>query len=478
MSTLIRNAEIITASDRYRADVRVEGEKIAAIGEDLTAQPRDEIVEGGDQLLIPGGIDPHVHMALPFMGTVSIDDAESGTIAGIMGGTTGLIDFVIPYKGESLLETLAAWNAKFEGKAAHDWTYHMAITDWDERIAREIPIVVQEHGITSFKIFMAYKGILGVDDTQIFHILEAARENGVTVTVHAVNGDVQLLLADRFAERGDIGTPYHALAQPPRAEGEATGRVIDLAQIAGATVYIVHVTCDDAVERIAAARARGEPVWGETCPQYLLLDDSRYDLPDFEGAKYVLSPPLRKREDQEALWNALRTDAISVMGTDHCAFTFKGQKEMGRDDFRKIPNGFMGIEERLALLYTYGVRAGRIDLNRWVQLTSANAARIFGLWPRKGTIAVGADADLVLWDPEATHTISARTHHSRCDYNVYEGFETVGAPTRVWVRGELAAADGEFVGAPGRGRFITRGRAAAEPGVGAPGPARVAGAAD
>jgi dihydropyrimidinase len=472
MNTVIRNAEIVTASDRYRADVRIEGERITAIGEDLPAQPGDQVVDGDGQLLIPGGIDPHVHMALPFMGTVSIDDAESGTIAGIMGGTTCLIDFVIPYKGESLLETLASWNAKFEGKAAHDWTYHMAISDWNDGIAREIPIVVHEHGITSFKIFMAYKGVLGVDDAQIFHILEAARENGVTVNVHAVNGDVQLLLADRFAERGDTGTPYHALAQPPRAEGEATGRVIDLAAITGATVYIVHVTCDDAVERIAAARARGESVWGETCPQYLLLDDSAYDLPDFESAKYVLSPPLRKREDQEALWNALRTDAISVVGTDHCAFQFKGQKNMGRDDFRKIPNGFMGIEERMALLFTHGVRTGRIDVNRWVELTSTNAARIFGLWPRKGTVAVGADADLVLWDPEAHRTISARTHHSRCDYNVYEGFETVGAPTRVWVRGELAAMDGEFTGAPGRGRFVPRGRTAA------PMPRSMAGATD
>jgi dihydropyrimidinase len=461
MSFIIKNADIVTASDRYRADVRVEGEKVVAIGEDIAAQPGDEIVEGGDQLLIPGGIDPHVHMALPFMGTVSIDDAESGTIAGIMGGTTGLIDFVIPYKGESLLETLAVWNAKFEGKAAHDWTYHMAISDWNEEIAREIPIVVHDHGITSFKIFMAYKGVLQVDDQQIVHILEAAREHGVTVTVHAVNGDIVKLLSDRFAESGRTGPPFHALGQPARAEGEAAGRVIDLAAITGATVYIVHTTCDDAVEQIAAARARGESVWGETCPQYLLLDDSYYDLPDFEGAKYVLSPPLRKREDQKALWNALRTDAISVVGTDHCAFMFKGQKDMGREDFRRIPNGFMGIEERLTLLYTHGVRTGRIDVNRWVQLTSANAARIFGLWPRKGTIAVGADADLVLWDPEAHRTISARTHHSRCDYNVYEGFETVGAPTRVWVRGELAAADGEFTGAAGRGRFVPRGRAAA-----------------
>ncbi len=461
MSFIIRNADIVTAADRYRADVRVEGERIVAIGEDLPAQPADEIIDGGDQLLIPGGIDPHVHMALPFMGTVSIDDAESGSIAAIMGGTTGLIDFVIPYKGESLLETLAVWNAKFEGRAAHDWTYHMAISDWNDQIAREIPTVVHQHGITSFKIFMAYKGVLQVDDAQIIHILEAAREHGVTVTVHAVNGDVVQLFSNRFAESGKTGPPFHALGQPPRAEGEAASRVIDLAAITGATVYIVHTTCDDAVERIAAARARGERVWGETCPQYLLLDDSAYDLPNFEGAKYVLSPPLRKKEDQEALWNALRTDAISVVGTDHCSFLFDGQKDMGKDDFRKIPNGFMGLEERVPLLYTHGVRTGRIDVNRWVAITSTNAAKIFGLWPRKGTIAVGADADLVLWDPEAHKTISARNHHSRCDYNVYEGFETVGGPTRVWVRGELAAADGEFTGRAGHGRFVPRGRVAA-----------------
>jgi dihydropyrimidinase len=232
--------------------------------------------------------------------------------------------------------------------------------------------------------------------------------------------------------------------------------MIDLAAIAGQEVYIVHVTCDDAIERIAAARARGERVWGETCPQYLLLDDSLYDLPAFEGGKYVLSPPLRKKEDQEALWNALRTDQISVVGTDHCAFSFKGQKEMGRNDFRLIPNGLLGIEERMALMYTYGVREGRIDASRWVELCCTNPAKIFGLYPRKGTIAVGADADLVLWDPAATSTISAKTHHSKCDYNVFEGFETVGAPTRVWVRGELAAEDGVFVGTPGRGRQLKR----------------------
>ena len=455
MSVVIRDAEIVTASDVYHADIRVQGERIAAIAEDLPAESGDEIVDGSDQLLIPGGIDPHVHMALPFMGTVSIDDMKSGTIAAIMGGTTGLIDFVIPSKGDSLLETLEFWKAKSEG-ASHDYTFHMAVVDWDERIAAEIPRIVHDHGITSFKIFMAYKGTLGVDDEQIFHILEATRDAGGMVNVHAVNGDVQYLLANRFAEEGRTGPPFHALAQPPRAEGEATGRMIDLAAIAGQEVYIVHVTCDDAIERIQAARARGEPVWGETCPQYLLLDDSLYDLPGFEGGKYVLSPPLRKKEDQEALWNALRTDQISVVGTDHCAFSFKGQKEMGKDDFRLIPNGLLGIEERMALMYTHGVREGRIDASRWVELCCTNPAKIFGLHPRKGTIAVGADADLVLWDPAATNTISAKRHHSRCDYNVFEGFETVGAPTRVWVRGELAAEDGEFVGTPGRGKQLKR----------------------
>jgi dihydropyrimidinase len=455
MATVIRNADIVTATETRRADVRIEGERVAAIGEDL-AQSGDELVDGSDQLLIPGGIDPHVHMALPFMGTVSIDDFESGSIAGVMGGTTCLIDFAIPAKGESLLETLDAWYEKSYGKAVHDYTFHMAVVDWDERIESEIPRVVKDHGITSFKIFMAYKGVLGVDDEQTFHILEATRDAGGIVTVHAVNGDVQLLLADRFAERGDTGTRYHALAQPARAEGEAAGRVIDLAAIAGQTVYIVHTTCDDAIERISSARGRGESVWGETCTQYLLLDDSLYDLSDFEGAKYVLSPPLRKKADQEALWKALVDDDISVVGTDHCAFNFEGQKDMGKEDFRMIPNGFMGLEERMVLLYTHGVAAGRISVNRWVEVCATNAARIFGLYPRKGTIEVGSDADLVLWDPSASGTISARTHHSRCDYNVYEGFETTGAPTRVWVRGSLVSSDGEFVGTVGRGEFLKR----------------------
>jgi dihydropyrimidinase len=456
MSILIQNAEVVSATETKRANVRIEDEKITAVGPDVVAESGDEIVEGSDQLLIPGGVDPHVHMALPFMGTVSIDDFESGTIAGIMGGTTGLIDFAIPAKGESLLETLDVWYEKSAGRAAHDYSFHMAVVDWDDRIAEEIPVVVRDHGITSFKIFMAYKGVFDVNDEQIFHILEATKAAGGFVNVHAVNGDIQLMLADRFAEQGKTGTRYHALAQPPRAEGEATGRVIDLGAIVGQQVYIVHVTCDDAVERIAAARARGEPVWGETCPQYLLLDDSLYDLPNFEGAKYVLSPPLRKKTDQGVLWKALGDDEISVMGTDHCAFSFSEQKQMGRDDFRLIPNGFMGLQERLPLLYTHGVDKGRISVNRWVELCSTNPAKIFGLYPRKGTIEVGSDADLVLWDPTATNTISAETHFSRCDYNVYEGFETVGAPTKVWVRGELAASDGEFVGSVGRGQFVKR----------------------
>lgn len=456
MALLIRNADIVTATDTRRADVRVEGETIAAVAEVLSPESGDEVVDGSDQLLIPGGIDPHVHMALPFMGTVSIDDFESGTIAAIMGGTTGLVDFAIPAKGDSLLDTLDVWYEKSNGEAAHDYTFHMAVVDWDDRIEREIPQVVADHGITSFKIFMAYKGVLGVDDEQTFRILEATRAAGGFVNVHAVNGDIQLMLADRFAERGDTGTRFHALAQPPRAEGEATGRVIDLGAIADQQVYVVHVTCDDAVERIAAARSRGEPVWGETCPQYLLLDDSAYDLPDFEGAKYVLSPPLRKKEDQEALWAALASDDISVVGTDHCAFNFADQKQMGREDFRLIPNGFMGLQERLPLLFTHGVGKGRISTERWVELCCTNPAKIFGMYPRKGAIEVGSDADLVLWDPGATNTISAESHFSRCDYNVYEGFETVGAPTRVWVRGELAAADGEFVGTVGRGRFVKR----------------------
>jgi dihydropyrimidinase len=366
-----------------------------------------------------------------------------------------LVDFVIPKRGDGLLETLEIWNQRHQGKPAVDYTYHMAVTSWSEKIHAEIPQVV-ERGITSFKVFMAYKGILQLDDDELFQTLLRVREVGGLVTVHAVNGDVQNRLAERFAAAGHLTPHYHPLAQPPEAEGEAAGRVIDLAAIAKQPVYIVHTTCNEALQRVIAARRRGQEAYSETCPQYLLLDDSLYDLPGFEGAKYVLSPPLRKSTDQAALWQGLADGSVVTVGTDHCSFKFAGQKEMGRDDFRKIPNGFNGIEERVNLLYTFGVRPGRISASKWVEVCAANPAKIFGLYPRKGTIAVGSDADLVVFDPRRHGSISAKTHHSRSDYNVYEGLRLEGMTDTVLLRGRVVYQNGQYCGGKGGGQFLKR----------------------
>jgi dihydropyrimidinase len=458
MRTLIKNGEIVTAVDRYPADVLVDQEQVVAIGRDLgqsSLAQGAQIIDAAGKLVIPGGIDVHVHMELPFMGTYSIDDFESGSVAALCGGTTTLVDFVIPKRGDGLLETLEIWNQRHQGKPAVDYTYHMAVTSWSEKIHAEIPQVV-ERGITSFKVFMAYKGILQLDDDELFQTLLRVREVGGLVTVHAVNGDVQNRLAERFAAAGQLTPHYHPLAQPPEAEGEAAGRVIDLAAIAKQPVYIVHTTCDEALQRVIAARRRGQEAYSETCPQYLLLDDSLYDLPGFEGAKYVLSPPLRKAKDQAALWQGLADGSVVTVGTDHCSFKFAGQKEMGRDDFRKIPNGFNGIEERVNLLYTFGVRPGRISASKWVEVCAANPAKIFGLYPRKGTIAVGSDADLVVFDPQRHGSISAKTHHSRSDYNVYEGLRLEGMTDTVLLRGRVVYQNGQYCGGKGGGQFLKR----------------------
>jgi len=458
MRTLIRGGEVVTAADRYAADVLVEDERIAVIGRDLGSSSLAqgaELIDAAGKLVIPGGIDVHVHMELPFMGTHSIDDFESGSVAAICGGTTTLVDFVIPKRGDGLLDTLETWNQRHHGKPAVDYTYHMAVTWWSQQIHDEIPKVV-ERGITSFKVFMAYKGVLQLDDDELFQTLLRVREVGGLVTVHAVNGDVQNRMAERFAAAGQLTPHYHPLAQPPEAEGEAAGRVIDLAAIAKQPVYIVHTTCAEALGRVIAARRRGQEAYSETCPQYLLLDDSLYDLPGFEGAKYVLSPPLRKPADQAALWQGLADGSVATVGTDHCSFKFAGQKEMGREDFRKIPNGFNGIEERVNLLYSFGVRPGRISASRWVEVCATNPAKIFGLYPRKGTIAVGSDADLVVFDPHRHDLISARTHHSRSDYNVYEGLKLEGMADTVLLRGRIVYQGGQYCGGKGGGQFLKR----------------------
>ncbi|MEQ8765278.1 MAG: dihydropyrimidinase [Planctomycetota bacterium] len=454
MGVLIKNGTIVTAIDRYVSDVLCENGQIVAIGPKLEAQGA-EIVDASGQYVFPGGLDPHVHMELPFMGTVSSDDFETGTAAGVAGGTTSIIDFVIPARDVNLLEGLAAWHDKAK-KAVSDYAFHMAVTWWGDKTADWMRQCVEKEGIPSFKTFMAYRGAIGVDDVELIEVMKTAKSLGALVTVHAEHGDMVVELQNKLMAEGKTGPKYHALSRPAPLEGEATSRAIMLARMTQEPLYVVHVTCLQAVEAINAARARGQRVMGETCPQYLLLDDSIYDQPDFEGAAAVMSPPIRPKGHQEPLWAALRSGTLEVVATDHCPFNLVGQKDMGKDDFRLIPNGAAGIENRLALMYTYGVLEGRLDLHQFVDLTSTRAAKIFGLYPRKGSITVGADADLVVWDPEATGTISAKTHHHKCDRSIFEGFQTKGGPSTVVVNGRIQFQDGDLKVEKGAGRYLER----------------------
>jgi dihydropyrimidinase len=457
MGLLIRNGEIVTAADRYVGDVYCENGRIAAIGEGLEKRSaKDEVLDASGRFVLPGFVDPHVHMELPFMGTVSCDDFESGTASGLAGGTTTIIDFCIPARGQSLLEALRQWREKSK-KAVADYTFHMAITGWGPNTADEMRAVVHEHGITSFKVFMAYKNAIMVDDGELYQVMKHAGRLGAVVTVHAENGDAVFALQNELVERGDVGPEFHPVSRPSAVEGEATGRALTMARMHGTTAYIVHMTCRESVEALVRAKLEGQHCYGETCPQYLLLDDTVFLKPDFEGASYVMSPPIRPAHHghHEALWHGLENGMLDTVGTDHCPFTME-QKRMGKERFTLIPNGAAGIEDRLALLFTHGVAAGRFDLQRMVALGATNPARVFGLYPRKGTIAVGSDADLVLWDPSATGTRSAKTHHSRADRSIFEGFRTHGAPSHVVVNGRVQYADGKLSVERGAGRFLAR----------------------
>ena len=457
MSVLIRNGRIVTAADDYVADLYVEDETITLIGESLDMQA-DKVIDAAGKYVLPGCIDPHTHLDMPFGGTVTIDDVESGQTSAAFGGTTCHVDFIIQGQGQTFAQALEGWRAKAAGKQVIDMGYHMAVTDLLEGGTLEELATLPDQGITSYKLFMAYKGALMVDDETLFRTMEVAAQTGALVMVHAENGDVIDVLVKQALAAGHTEPLYHALTRPPEAEGEATNRAIQLAHLAGSPLYVVHVTCKQAVEPIALAREKGWDVWGETCTQYFFNSLDDIAKPDFEGAKYVYSPPVRDKSNHDVLWNAVRTDALSVISTDHCAFLFDGQKTLGKDDFSKIPNGGPGLENRLQMIHEFGVRTGRLSLNRMVELLATNPAKLFGLYPRKGTVAVGSDADLVIFDPEKQVTISAATHHSKSDYNLYEGTTVTGSPEIVLLRGRVLVENDELVAAPGVGQYVARAR--------------------
>jgi len=453
MSTLIRNGRIITSEQDYIADIYIEREKITTIGAALKADA-GTVIDAAGKYVIPGGIDVHTHMDMPFGGTFSSDDFGTGTRAAAFGGTTCLIDFATQAKGTRIREALDTWWKKGE-KATVDYGLHMIITDLPEAHLEDMNEMVRE-GVTSFKLFMAYPNVLMVDDATIFRAMRQTAQNGGLVCVHAENGSVIDLLVQKALAEGKTAPIYHALTRPTAAEGEAVNRAIALSQMAGAPVYIVHLSCADSLERVAEARDRGLPVFAETCPQYLLLSIEELKRPDFEGAKYVFTPPLREKWHQNRLWEGLRKNTLQVVSTDHCPFCFKEQKELWRESFAKIPNGGPGVENRLQLLHHYGVNSKRINLNRWVEIVSTAPAKMFGLYPRKGTIAVGSDADMVIWDPEQDLTISAQTHHMRVDYSMFEGFQVKGNAETVLSRGAVVVDKGRWLGREGQGRFVRR----------------------
>ena len=458
MSILIKNGRIITAVDDYMGDVFIENETITHIGKSLDMEA-DEILDASGKYLFPGGLDPHTHLDMPFGGTVSADDFETGTRAAAHGGTTTLIDFAIQTKGQSTLEALDTWHAKAEGKTAIDYGFHMIITDLEDDRVHEMKMLADE-GVTSYKLFMAYPGVLYVDDGTIYRAMRKAGENGTVVCMHAENGIVIDEIVKRALAEGKTEPKYHALTRPTRMEAEGVHRAISIAEVANVPVYIVHLSSSDALEQVMLARNRGVHAFAETCPQYLFLDHSYYEQEGFEGAKYVMTPALREKWNQDELWKGLKFGDLQSISTDHCPFCFKDQKTLGIDDFSKIPNGGPGVENRMSLVFNGGVNSGRISLNKFVELTSTAAAKTFGLFPKKGTIAVSSDADIVIFDPNRKETISinnACTHHMRVDYNAYEGFEVTGFTETVLSRGKIIIMDCEYKGKKGDGQFLKRG---------------------
>jgi dihydropyrimidinase len=458
MSVLIKNGRVITAVDDYLADIYIKNETVTLIGENLEIEA-DEVIDASGKYLFPGGLDPHTHLDMPFGGTTSADDFETGTRAAAHGGTTTLIDFAIQSKGHSTLEALDTWHAKADGKTAIDYGFHMIVTDLEDNRVHEMKMLANA-GVTSYKLFMAYPGVLYVDDGTIYRAMRKAGEDGTVVCMHAENGIVIDEIVKQALAEGKTEPKYHAITRPTRMEAEGVHRAISIAEVAQVPIYIVHLSSSDALEQVMLARNRGVHAFAETCPQYLFLDDSYYDQEGFEGAKYVMTPALREKWNQDELWKGLKFGDLQSIATDHCPFCFKDQKMLGIDDFSKIPNGGPGVENRMSLVFNGGVNSGRISLNKFVELTSTAAAKTFGLFPKKGTIAVGSDADIVIFDPNRTETISVNntcTHHMNVDYNTYEGFEVTGFTETVLSRGKVIIDNCEYVGKKSDGHFLKRG---------------------
>ncbi|MCA9302738.1 MAG: dihydropyrimidinase [Phycisphaerales bacterium] len=459
MALLIKNGRVITATDDFHADIYCEGETISRIEPTISESDCSddvEVVDAGGKYVFPGFIDPHVHIHLPFMGTNAKDDYESASKAALAGGTTTLIEMVCPGPDDEPLSAFHEWNEKARTLAAVDYSFHMAVVRFDELAKEQLRAIVREHGIASFKVFLAYKGALDLSDADLFELLKMAKEMGVITTAHCENAEAVDAMQKKLVAEGKTGPEFHEPSRPVCVEAEGVHHLSTFAELTGAHIYAVHTSCEPAVRAAVAAQLRGVNLWVEAVAPHLVLDETSAQRGNFEGAKYVMSPPLRAKPNQEALWNAIRSGAVSTIGTDHAPFDFHGQKDMGRDAFTKIPNGIPSVQERVDLVHHFGVRTGRIDLNTMVAACSTNAARIFGLAPRKGTIRVGADADLVVYDPECTHTISHKSSYSRVDYSAFEGWEVTGRAAIVTVRGEVQARDGEFVGTIGRGRLLKR----------------------
>lgn len=456
MALLIKNGNIVTATENYVADIYCEGETITKIGKGLDAPPGATVIDAMGKYVFPGFIDPHVHIYLPFMGAFAKDDYVSASKAALVGGTTTLIEMVCQAGSQQpLADGFEFWMKQAAGKSACDFTFHQSVTRYDKHVEGELTEIVKA-GVSSFKIFLAYKGAFGIDDDALFNTLTLAKKLGVITTAHCENAELVSRLQQQLLAEGKTGPEYHYWSRPPSVEAEGVNHLMTFAELTGAHTYIVHTSCKESLDAALAAKQRGLNVWVETLIQYLLLDKSYAELPNFEGAKYVMSPPLREKSNQDVFWNALKQGFVTSLATDHAPFDFKGQKEMGRGDFTKIPNGIPSLEDRVNLYYTHGVAAGRIDLNTFVATASTNTAKVFGMFPKKGTVALGSDADLVIYDPAYRGKISAQTHTINLDYSAFEGWEIKGRPSVVTVRGEVAVRDGQFTGTIGRGQFIKR----------------------